>query len=89
MYLKKIVIFYREVNKSCENADDLLNIYEELLIKGVKNNMFKDTSLFRMKGIIEKLIKVDEWYSNGGGEISYAWTNWCIILEVFKGKINE
>ena len=27
-YLKKLVIFYREVSKECENADELLSVYE-------------------------------------------------------------
>lgn len=40
-----------------------------------------------MKNIIEKLLKIDENISSGGGEISYSWTTWCIMIEHFKGQI--
>lgn len=40
--------------------------------------------LFRMKNIIDKLLKMDECYSNNGGEISYSWTTWCIMIEMFR-----
>lgn len=35
-YLKKIVVFYRDANKMCTCADDLLGIYEELIVFMVK-----------------------------------------------------
>lgn len=40
-----------------------------------------------MRNIIEKLLKIDE-NSMSGGEISYSWTTWCILIELFREKIN-
>jgi len=32
-----------------------------------------------MKNVIEKVLKIDDNY-NGGGEIGYSWTTWCVIV---------
>lgn len=86
IYLKKLVIFYREVSKDCQNADDLLNIYEEVMHQAVKQNGLRDLRLFRMRNIIEKLLKIED-SSLSGGEITYSWTTWCILIELLKEKV--
>lgn len=40
-----------------------------------------------MRNIIEKLLKIDE-NSMSGGEISYSWTTWCILIELLRERIN-
>ena len=59
-------MFYREVSCLGECADDLLNIYEELLGRMIKDRATRQLGLFRMKNIIEKVLNIDESYSGGG-----------------------
>jgi hypothetical protein len=40
-----------------------------------------------MRNIIEKLLKIEE-SSLSGGEITYSWTTWCIMIELLKEKVN-
>jgi len=75
------------VSKNCQNADELLLIYEEILSRSIKQYGSKQLYLFRMRNIIEKLLKIDE-NSMSGGEISYSWTTWCILIELLRQKIN-
>lgn len=54
-----MVLFYREVSKGCENADCLLLVYEEIIARVIKANGSRKLYLFRMKNVIEKLMKID------------------------------
>lgn len=47
----------------------------------------KDLGIFRMKNVIEKLLKIDE-NSLSGGEISYSWATWSILIELLREKVN-
>lgn len=40
-----------------------------------------------MRNIIEKLLRIDE-NSMSGGEISYSWTTWCIVIQLLREKVN-
>jgi hypothetical protein len=39
-----------------------------------------------MKNVIEKLLKIDEGSLNGG-EISYSWATWCVLVELLREKV--
>lgn len=86
-YLKKVVVLYREASRHCQNADELLMIYEYVLGRAMKARGSRDLYIFRMRNIIEKLLKIED-SSMGGGEISYSWTTWCILVELLREKIN-
>lgn len=62
-------------------------IYEDIIGRTVSRKGMKDLHLFRMRNIIEKLLRIDE-SSLSGGEISYSWTTWCIVLELLKERVN-
>jgi hypothetical protein len=40
-----------------------------------------------MRNIIDKLLKIEDSSLNGG-EITYSWTTWCILIELLKEKVN-
>ena len=86
-YLKHLVVFYKEVSKSCENADDLLCLYEEVIREAAKQKGLRDLRLFKMRNIIDKLLRIEESSLNGG-EITYSWTTWCILVELLKEKVD-
>ena len=54
-----MILFYREVSKCCENADCLLLVYEETIARVIKAGGSRKLYLFRMKNVIEKLMKID------------------------------
>jgi hypothetical protein len=47
----------------------------------------KNLRLFKMRNIIDKLLKIEDSSLNGG-EITYSWTTWCILIELLKEKVN-
>lgn len=42
--------------------------------------------LFRMRNVIDKLLRVDDSSLNGG-EISYSWATWCVMVELLRERI--
>lgn len=50
-----------------------------MLIRLIRQRGSKNLYIFRMRNIIEKLLRIDE-NSMSGGEISYSWTTWCIVI---------
>jgi len=52
----------------------------------IKENGSRKLYLFRMKNVIEKLMKIDESSLNGG-EITYSWATWCILIELLREKV--
>jgi hypothetical protein len=40
-----------------------------------------------MRNIIDKLLRIEE-SSLSGGEITYSWTTWCILIELLKEKVD-
>lgn len=84
--MKKVVLFYREVSKDRQNADELLLAYEEIVVRVIKASGSRKLYLFRMKNVIEKLLKIDESSLNGG-EITYSWATWCILIELLREKV--
>lgn len=80
------MLFYREVSKDRQNADELLLAYEEIVVRVIKASGSRKLYLFRMKNVIEKLLKIDESSLNGG-EITYSWATWCILIELLREKV--
>ena len=85
-YLKKVALFYREASKMTRNADGLLLVYEETLVRVGQAGGSRRLHLFRMRNVVDKLMRLDESSLNGG-EISYSWTTWCIVVELFRERI--
>jgi hypothetical protein len=85
-YLKKVALLYREASKISRNADGLLLVYEETLVRIGQKGGSRRLHLFRMRNVVDKLMRLDESSLNGG-EINYSWTTWCIVVELFRERI--
>jgi hypothetical protein len=82
-YLKKVAVLYGEASKLCSDADALLLLYEETLTRVGQGGGSKRLHLFRMRNVVDKLMRLDDSWLNGG-EINYSWTTWCVMVEHFR-----
>jgi hypothetical protein len=85
-YLKKVALLYREASKVSRNADALLLAYEETLVRVGQGGGSRRLHLFRMRNVVDKLMRLEE-SSLHGGEISYSWTTWCVMVELSRERI--
>jgi hypothetical protein len=40
-----------------------------------------------MRNLVDKLLNIEN-SSLSGGEITYSWTTWCILIELLREKVN-
>jgi len=56
------------------------------MIQLIKEGRSQEIAVFRMRKVVEQLLKINEG-CNSGGEISYSWITWCVLVELLSEKI--
>jgi len=51
------------------------------MIQLIKEGRSQEIAVFRMRKVVEQLLKINEG-CNTGGEISYSWITWCVLVEL-------